>query len=102
MQKNTIMMQTRETKMPIKYKMAFSHTAPRIEFQELEDEIQRLSDKERKELERDLYGKYDNETSMDNTHCIASLVELRMLLVNPSYYASYERKIFILRIQPND
>jgi hypothetical protein len=65
--------------------MPFSYTAPRIEFNELEDEIQCLNDKERKDLERDLYGKYDDssqqsiemEMLQDTT---ISLAELRVEL----------------------
>jgi hypothetical protein len=36
--------------------MSISHTAPRFELQELDDEIQRLDDEEREQLQRDLYG----------------------------------------------
>ena len=36
--------------------MSLSHTAPRVELQELDDEIQGLDDDEREQLRRDLYG----------------------------------------------
>ena len=77
--------------------MPFSYTAPRIEFQELEDEIQRLSNRERRDLERDVYGLYDNDTPMESNSqfCIASVMELRMVLndMDPDETKIYRRAL---------
>jgi hypothetical protein len=77
--------------------MTFSHTAPRIEFQELDDEIQRLSKKERKDLERDLYGIYDDKIAIEpnHKHRTASLVQLRMAIndMDPDETIVYRRAL---------
>jgi hypothetical protein len=75
--------------------MPFSHTAPRIEFTELEDEIQCLSDQDRKDLERDLYGKYDHEIMETETLRLSSLVALRMELDSFDITATTADKIEI-------
>jgi hypothetical protein len=60
--------------------MPFSHTAPRIEFNELEDEMQCLKDKERKDLESDLYGNNERKSIETETLRVSSLEELQMEL----------------------
>ena len=45
--------------------MSLSHTAPRVELQELDDEIQRLDDNEKEQLQRDLYGQ--DSSGIDET-----------------------------------